>query len=135
MQPVISWKNKQLLINQSHLLNLKLEETYLSADIAAASGTLTVTATGMATVGEQGSIDLGWGEDNALRNFLLASTAIVGGGMLSGQPVSGLMGYAPPGPLLLPLPRPGAIIVCLLHRVGPDRSSAVTNRPHERVPK
>ena len=42
MQPVISWKNKQLLINQSHLLNLKLEETYLTADIAAASGTLTV---------------------------------------------------------------------------------------------
>lgn len=42
MQPVISWKNKELLINQSHLLNLKLEETYLTADIAAASGTLTV---------------------------------------------------------------------------------------------
>ena len=40
---VISWKNKQLLINQSHLLNLKMEETHLTADIAAASGTLTVS--------------------------------------------------------------------------------------------
>jgi len=43
MQPVINWKNKQLLINQKHLLNLKMEETHLTADIAAASGTLTVS--------------------------------------------------------------------------------------------
>lgn len=38
----ILWKNKQLHINQAHLLTLKLEETNLTADIAAASGTLTV---------------------------------------------------------------------------------------------
>lgn len=42
MNPFITWKNRQLHINQGALIGARLEETYLSADIAAANGTLTV---------------------------------------------------------------------------------------------
>jgi len=42
MPPITQHRNRQIIIDQNPLVANNLEETFLSADIAAASGTLTV---------------------------------------------------------------------------------------------
>lgn len=42
MPPLIRWENRQVITSQSPLISAQLEKTFMSADIAAASATLTV---------------------------------------------------------------------------------------------